>query len=127
MMLVRGIWLNWNDWMRNQKKLSAVQIVNLVQTMCEEWKAVQNYAENGMVSDTRHTGSRGITGYGCYIRHCQGTFVKALSGWNRPELLVQEGEPFALLNSIRWVQEMGLSGVTFLSFTNSGGNYTWWS
>jgi hypothetical protein len=37
--------------MRNQKKLSAVEIVNLVLTMCEEWKAVQNYAENGMVSD----------------------------------------------------------------------------
>jgi hypothetical protein len=53
-----------------------------------------------------------------YILNWEGTFVKALSGWNhgnRAEILVYEGEPLALLNSNRWLQETGLSSAIFLS------------
>ena len=31
-----------------------MQIVNMVQSLWEEWKAVQNYAANGMTVNSRH-------------------------------------------------------------------------
>jgi len=73
------------------KEVSAVHIFDLVQTMWEEWKAVQTMQR--MEIDQS------------YILNWEGTL----------EILVQEGEPFALLNANRWVQEMVLSSAIFLS------------
>lgn len=69
LMVVWGIWLNRNDWLCNQKKLTAAQIVKLVQSLLVEWKAVQNYAANGMTVDSSHTvgGSAVSREFQCFV------------------------------------------------------------
>lgn len=41
--------------------------------------------------------------------------MRAMTGWFIPELQIHEGEDVAMLKSMKWVQQMGISSMTFLS------------
>jgi len=55
------------------------------------------------------------TGYGACNRGEGGAFVKVVTGWFSLELQIHEGEGLVMLKSTKWVQQMHISSMTFLS------------
>lgn len=102
--------------------------------MLGEWISAQNVQQNNRATVSRNDRDYGTavhrmicnvdasfftsynrTGYGACIRGEGGAFVKAVTGWLSPELQIHEGEDLAMLKPMKWVQQMGISSMTFLS------------
>jgi len=110
------------------------QIVVAAQMLLAEWLSVQNVQQNNRETVSRNDTASGTaahsmicnvnasfltrynrTGYSACIRDEGGILVKAMAGWFIPVLQIHEGEGVAMLKSMKWVHQMSISSMTFLS------------
>ncbi|KHN04539.1 hypothetical protein glysoja_019626 [Glycine soja] len=104
----------WSMWKRRNIKLldaieEAPEALARANSVLQDWISAQN------------TRPRGQTRFGCCLRDYQGNFRQIFTGWVDSFMEVQEGEAYAILSALRWMEDKPYQAVI-----SSQAAKVWW-